>query len=192
MPRRSIVRRWQWTMAVATISAILAELRHAPSSMSFRVCDAQFQARFVFRETLRDARVQIPAEIIEFRRGGECANFRERFRFEVQESEDHVGDLHAGVVDVVLHFDAAARRSAGCAPNVSPSTALRRWPMCAALLGLMLVCSTMHLRRVRRGDGGAFAASLFARGEKKRGAVEKQIQVAAAGNFHALDAVEFA
>ena len=27
--------------------------------------------------------------------------------------------------------------------NVSPRMALRRWPMCAALLGLMLVCSTM-------------------------------------------------
>ena len=26
---------------------------------------------------------------------------------------------------------------------VSPRTALRRWPMCAALLGLILVCSTM-------------------------------------------------
>ena len=29
--------------------------------------------------------------------------------------------------------------------NVSPRMALRRWPMCAALLGLMLVCSTMIL-----------------------------------------------
>ena len=29
--------------------------------------------------------------------------------------------------------------------NVSPSTALRKWPMCAALLGLILVCSTITL-----------------------------------------------
>ena len=27
--------------------------------------------------------------------------------------------------------------------KVSPSVVLRRWPICAALLGLMLVCSTM-------------------------------------------------
>ena len=30
-------------------------------------------------------------------------------------------------------------------PRTSPSTAVRRWPMCVALLGLMLVCSTMTL-----------------------------------------------
>src|SRR5438270_861644 len=46
--------------------------------------------------------------------------------------------------------------------NVSPMTELRTWPMCAALLGLMLVCSTISFRsaiataplRARRGAGG--------------------------------------
>ena len=31
-----------------------------------------------------------------------------RFAFEVQEADDHVGHLHAGVVDVVLHIDLLA------------------------------------------------------------------------------------
>ena len=36
--------------------------------------------------------------------------------------------------------------------------------------------------------GGAFAAGLFARGAEKCRAVEKHVQVAAAGHFHARDA----
>ena len=50
----------------------------------FQRLRAQFEARFVFREKLRDARVEIPAEIIEFRGRGERAHFVERLRLEVQ------------------------------------------------------------------------------------------------------------
>ena len=45
---------------------------------------AQFEPRFVFREELRHARVEVPAEIVEARRGGQPAHFVERFRLEVQ------------------------------------------------------------------------------------------------------------
>ncbi len=34
-----------------------------------------------------------------------CANLGERLAGQVPESDDDVGDLHAGVVDVVLHLD---------------------------------------------------------------------------------------
>ena len=55
-----------------------------------------------------DARVQIPAVIIERRfvrqRTVERLDVFERHLFDVNEPDDHVGDLHAGVVDVVLHL----------------------------------------------------------------------------------------
>ncbi len=35
---------------------------------------AEFEARFVFREKLRDASVEIPAEVVESRRGSEGAH----------------------------------------------------------------------------------------------------------------------
>ena len=94
-------------MAVETTSAIFADFAVAFFDV-LQSLRAQFEARFVFREKLRDARVEIPAEIIELRRSGEFFNFREGLRLDVREAEDDVRDLHAGVVDVVLHFDAAA------------------------------------------------------------------------------------
>ncbi len=74
----------------------------------FQSLIANFEARFVFGEPLRDAGVKVPAEVVEFGRGGQRFYFGERFFFEMEEAEDHVSDLHAGVVDVVLHFDAAS------------------------------------------------------------------------------------
>ena len=73
--------------------------------------------------------------------------------------------------------------------KVSPSTALRTWPMWAALLGLMFVCSTMIFSPAAacgwRGSGQ--------QGGPVGGAVEPNVQVAVAGHFeggHALDAGE--
>ena len=62
--------------------------------------------------------------------------------------------------------------------NVSPSVALRRWPMCAALLGLMLVCSTI----TRPGAAAARRAPAQVRAQLagERAAVEEQVHVAAA------------
>src|SRR6476659_9960116 len=57
---------------------------------------------------LRSPRIQIPTiEVdpltvaVEFVK--QCAYIPERFSFKVQKSHDDVRDLHAGVVDVVLH-----------------------------------------------------------------------------------------
>ena len=79
----------------------------------------QFETGLVFREPLRYARIEIPAEIIELRRGGEFFDFREGFRLDVRETEDHVGDLHAGVVDVILHFHSAAGVAEDAAESVA-------------------------------------------------------------------------
>ena len=56
--------------------------------------------------------------------------------------------------------------------------------MCAALLGLMLVCSTMTLRDRR---GGRRRVGLAQRGRSRRGAVEDDVEVARAGDLDAGD-----
>ena len=43
--------------------------------------------------------------------------------------------------------------------KVSPRTALRTWPMCAALFGLMLVCSTTVLGAFATGEADSCPAS---------------------------------
>ena len=69
---------------------------------------AEFEARFVFGEPLRDAGVEVPADVVKFGRSGQGFDLGERFFFEVDEAENYVGNLHAGVVDVILDFDQAA------------------------------------------------------------------------------------
>ena len=105
----------------------------------------------------------------------------------MQKADDHIGDLHAGVVDVVLHIDlcpaARSRRT-----KVSPRMALRRWPMCAALLGLMLVCSTSDVDALLRTRGCCLPAGQrrAARRRRDRGGID----VAGAGDFESGEAVE--
>ena len=72
---------------------------------------ANLQAFLVFVVPLRDARVQIPAVVVEARRVGDAADVVEVLAFELAEPDDHVGDLDARVVDVVLHFDRNAAES---------------------------------------------------------------------------------
>ena len=101
-----------------------------------------------------NAGVDVPAEVIEAGGIDETANFLGRFVFEMAEADDDIGHLDAGVIDVILHFDVAGPSARIIRTKVSPRIALRRWPMCAALLGLILVCSTMILRRELRGARG--------------------------------------
>ncbi len=72
---------------------------------------ANLQALLVFVVPLGDARVQIPAVVVEARRVGDLPDVVERLAFELAESEDDVGDLNTGVVDVVLHLDRNAAES---------------------------------------------------------------------------------
>jgi len=71
--------------------------------------------------------------------------------------------------------------------NVSPSAALRRWPMCAALLGLMQVCSTMVFGRVPRCGSGDAPRVLRHRAEELSPR-QAGVQIAAASYFPARDA----
>ena len=65
--------------------------------------------------------------------------------------------------------------------NVSPRTALRRWPMWAALLGLMLVCST--ITRPGAGAGPAARPARACSSRATRAARQEEVHVAAAGHL---------
>jgi hypothetical protein len=71
----------------------------------FEGLSAKLEARFVFREPLRDAGVQVPTEVVEPGRGGQGFHFGERFFFEMDKAEDDIGNLDARIVDVVLDFN---------------------------------------------------------------------------------------
>ena len=70
--------------------------------------------------------------------------------------------------------------------KVSPSVALRRWPMCAALLGLILVCSTM----IFSPESGAARALAAQQARAVSAAVEPHVEVAVAGDFDGGDAFD--
>jgi len=146
---------------------------------------AEFEARLVFFEEMRDASVEFPAVVVEFGRGGEGADFGDRFCFEVLDAEDDVGDLNAGVVDVILHFDAAA----GVAKEAREGVAEDGVAEVADVGGLVGIDAGVlddGFGRIGRGRD-RFLAGLGAGSDEKGWAVEKGVQVAAAGNFDAGD-----
>jgi hypothetical protein len=58
-----------------------------------------------------DARVEIPAVVVEPRRVGELADLVERLVLELAEADSDVSNLYARVVDVVLDLDLAAEKT---------------------------------------------------------------------------------
>ena len=56
------------------------------------------------RRALRDARIEIPAVVVEPRRVGDVPDPGEVLSLDFAEPDDDVGDLNAEIVDVVLHF----------------------------------------------------------------------------------------
>ena len=132
---------------------------------------AQGEARFVFLEKARDARVQIPAVIIEFRLRGQGANFRRRFLGDVEESDDHVRNLHAGVVDVILHFDALP----GAAQQAHERIAQHGVAQVADMRGLIRIDVGVFDDAFRRIGSGAGAVALpLPSGEAARNAAREK------------------
>ena len=81
------------------------------------------------------------------------ADLVERFVLELAEADDDVGDLHAGVVDVVLHFD----RRAAEAQHAHERVAERRVAQVADVRGLVRV------------DGRVLDDGLVRRGARRGG-----------------------
>ena len=104
----------------------------------------------------------------------------------MQKPENYVRNLDACVVDVVLNLDVPA----GVAEEAQEFVAqhrVRRWPMCAALFGLMLVCSAITLGRIGAGGRG-FLRGLPERAHEIFCTVEEKIQVTGARHLDSSDA----
>ena len=69
---------------------------------------ADLQVLLVLGVPVRDPGIEIPAVVVKARLAGQLLNFRARLLLNIQKSHDHVGNLHARVVDVILdvHFPA--------------------------------------------------------------------------------------
>ena len=143
------------------------------------------QPRLVGLVPLGDLRVEIPAVIVEARLRRQSAHLLERDPLERLEPDDDVGDLHAGVVDVVLHLD----RHAAEAEHTDERVAEGR------------VADVADVRGLVRVDGGVLDDGLAlvgrpayrrlgpqAGGEKRR-AIEKAVQVPVGGGLDAREAV---
>src|SRR5439155_9081878 len=75
----------------------------------FQGLGAKGERRRIRLVELEAARVQVPAVIVEPDRrvGRKLSHVLETFLFQVDETDHNVRHLHAGVVNVVLRFDAA-------------------------------------------------------------------------------------
>ncbi len=69
---------------------------------------AHLEPLLVARVPFGDARVQVPAVVIESRGRRDALRLVDRQFLELAKPHHHVGHLHTGVVDVVLHFDGVA------------------------------------------------------------------------------------
>ena len=96
---------------------------------------ADREPRLVAVVPLGDARVEVPAVVVEPRGVGDAPDVVERLVLELAEADDDVGDLDAGVVDVVLHFD----RRAAEAQHPHQRVAERGIPQVADVRGLVRV-----------------------------------------------------
>src|SRR5690348_7950217 len=152
----------------------------------FQSLRAEREARFIFLEILGDAGVQVPAEIIEARLRCESAYIGEGVFFKVNEAEYNVGDLDAGVIDVVLDFDATA----GVAEEARKRIADHGVAQMTDVRGLVGIDGRVLDDGFGTvwGGGDRFLSGLRNSLAKKCGAIEKCVEVAATCDFEPIDA----
>src|SRR6266852_4434647 len=162
-------------MAVDTVSAISAAAPR-PCSIDFSV-----SVRRVLFQVLCDSGVEVPTKIVEPRRGGQSADLSGGLFLQVQEAHDDVGNLNAGIINVVLHLDAAAG-----VPQQAHESVPQRGVAQVAEVGGLVGVDVGVLDDVFRPGGGrrdGFAAGLGNGSAKKRRSVEISVQVAAASDL---------
>ena len=129
------------------------------------------------------ARVEVPAVIVEPGRVGDAANGVEVELLDLAEPDRDVGDLDAGVVDVVLDFDGAAREAEQSAEGIAERG----------------VAEVADVRRLVRVDGGVLDDGLALDGGRRRVApgeprgerlrpVDEEVDVAVGRRLDPLDA----
>ncbi len=136
---------------------------------------------------LRDAGVEIPAVEVDANAIGievseEFAGSREGLAFEMNEADDDVGDLHAGVVDVVLDADLDAGLVAVSAQETLEGIAQDGVAQVADVCGLVGVdAGVLDEAEAGAADVGVEVCGNTAHGG---GAVEADVEVTGAGDFN--------
>ena len=136
-------------------------------------CGTNRQPLLVALVPFGDPRVEIPAVVVESGGLSEMPHVGEGQVLELAESDDDVGHLDAGVVDVVLHFD----RRVAEAQDARERVAERRIPQMADVRGLVRIDGGMLDHGLagfdpQRRDLAAHPA------DQKRGAIEIEIEIA--------------
>ena len=97
--------------------------------------ETNLQVLLVLLVPLRDARVEIPAVVIEARLGGKVLDFGPRFLLDIQKPNNDVGDLDARIVDVVLNVDFPAGKAQQADERV-PENRVAQVPDVCGLVGI--------------------------------------------------------
>src|SRR5208282_872567 len=72
---------------------------------------AHLQVLLILRIPLRNTRVEIPAVVIETGLPDESFDFGSRLLLDLRESDNYIGNLYSGVIDIVLHIDFPAGKA---------------------------------------------------------------------------------
>ena len=187
---RPIVFRCARTIRSA-MKAAIAAVSLPPCSMSWSAAVRIFSRGFaglVAAVPFGDPGIQVPAVVVEPRRLGDGADVGQVLLLELAEADDDVGDLDAGVVDVVLDLD-------------RPPLEAQQPPEGVAGRGIPQVPDVGRLVRIDRRvlDDGLLVrtlsrASAFRRKTQPRlrpvRPIEEEIQVAVRRGFDARDPFE--
>ena len=133
---------------------------------------------------LAGAGVEIPAEIVETDRrvSDEFADFRSGFVFQKVEADDDIGNLNAGIIDVILDFHLAA----GGAQHADERIAQHRVAEVADVrrfIGVDVRVFHDHFTGGLRGRGDGQQQTL-----RVTGAVKADVDITAASEFYGGDA----
>ena len=160
----------------STITAPSSAVSLPPCSRSWSVAARMSRRVLVAVVPLGDARVEVPAVVVEARVAGERLDLGARLVLQFAEAHDDVGHLDAGVVDVVLHFDGRA----AVAEHAHEGVAERGVPQVADVRRLVRVDGRVLDDGLAGGVGvePGSGTSSSQPGEREGAAVEKEVQVA--------------
>src|SRR5436853_2136075 len=160
------------------------DLRSFISALFNRVqrLDAGLKVLFILLVPLRDAGIQVPAVVIETRLVSELFNFSARLFGQLQKADDHVGNLNAGVIDVILDVDLAA----GEAQQANETVAQNRIAKVSDVRGFIRIDAGVLNQHFAGGSRKALLAIGCDR-SGQFGTIHAGINVSCTGNFQFLE-----
>ena len=153
-------------------------------------CRTDLQAVLVALVPLRDAGIEIPAVVIEACRCRDSLRILEGELLELLEADDDIGDLDAGVVNVVLHLDGIAAVLEGSHERVTEGGVTEM----TDVRGLVRIDGRVFDNRFLGPRGRRRKRSRQAQaGEEERRSLEEDVEIAVRRGFdpgHAWDRAE--